>query len=486
MSLGCEPQFSHPLDDGKQVKNKKSDPKDGHSMNDPQSCFPLPVCRSFKETFKSNKADKKGKHQPLIPSQDATGDPDQAHWVSDFDHIAPYAFVDPAQKRLVLKAKRDMVQTQSGGGFGATISSTRWNRYGIFAAKFKSGAHGPGIVTAMMLSNPILGEEITFEVSSRDPKTVITDFYRHSVHDAQPPSAPGSGTVAWLSSSLRSALVPSVSIDGIRTRTRKLKNLILHKNDNKDEDAKSNKETEDVNADIHGSEVNDSLEESHTLKKSAIDNNLVYKIEWTPEKIQWYVDGTVIRTLTAKNLLQQRGYDLPSEPMLLKFTIWDAGYNNETEAWSGGKTNYGPKDKKEYTTMIEWIDIACHDNKESKRNPWPGAEASKRLALAEKEEKEERMAKEKEAKKKEAEEAKKKKQAEKAGSKSKKSWFLSESDDTAEPGAFSRFVDTLISMALRWMFIAVVVTGSASYLTRPDGPFGQQFCNNKRDNGQKQ
>lgn len=103
MSLGCEPKFSHPLDDGK--KKKKNKGKDEHS-EDPQSCFPLPVCKSIKETFKNNKADRKGHDQPLVPKLDFHGDPDQAHWTSDFDHIAPYASIDSSQKRLVLKARR--------------------------------------------------------------------------------------------------------------------------------------------------------------------------------------------------------------------------------------------------------------------------------------------------------------------------------------------------------------------------------------------
>lgn len=370
------------------------------------------------------------------------------------------------------------MKTQSGGGFGATVSSTRWNRYGTFSAKFKSGASGPGIVTAMMLSNPILGEEITFEVTGRDPKTVITDFYRHSVPDAETVAqSRSSGSVSWL----RSVFAP-VSINGIRTRTRKLKNLILHKEDTR-EDTKTTHDGEDV-----------SLEASHALKKSAVDNGLVYKIEWTPDKIQWSVDGTVLRALTAKDLLQLKGYGLPSHPMLLQFTIWDAGHNSETEAWSGGRTDYGPKDEKEYTTLIEWVDIACHDPKESKHNPWPGAEASKRLALAEKEEKEEKAAQEKEAKKKEAEEKERVKRAQKEEKKKAakgKGWFSGSEgmhDEANEPGRVSKFVDTLISISVRLMFTLVALSGSASYLTRPESTYGRHVYNNfaaKKDHGLK-
>ncbi|KAG0228767.1 concanavalin A-like lectin/glucanase domain-containing protein [Mortierella sp. GBAus27b] len=459
MSLGCEPEFSHPADDKK--KKRGGGKHDDDDTNSPESCFPLPVCRSFKQTFKDNQADKKNRHRPLIAKQDFSGDPDQAHWTSDYDHIAPHALIDSSQKRLVLKARRDTVKTQSGGGFGATISSTRWNRYGVFNAKFKAGASGPGIVAAMMLSNPFLGEEITFEVTGGDPKTIITDFYRHSAQDEAAQRKSGTGAVAWLSSSLKSALVPSVAMEGLQARTRRLKNMILHK-EGKHEQAKETKDMHDKDGDRH----EDSLEMSHEIQKSAAENELVYKIEWTPDKIQWSVDGIILRTLTAKELLKYKGYGLPSQPMLLEFTIWDAGHNNQTSAWSGGKTDYGPMDEKEYTTLIDWVDIACFDTKEFKRSPWPGAEASKRLSQAVKLEEQEKAAKEKAAKK-----------------------SQSSGDNSAEPGAISTFVDATISTLLRLLFILAVLTGSASFLTRPGGAYerlGPRQTPFKKDHGQMQ
>ncbi|KAI1319782.1 hypothetical protein EDD11_003167 [Mortierella claussenii] len=517
IALGCEPEFSHPQKDST-PKHKKSS-LDEYEPQNPQSCFPLPVCRSFTEKFKGNNADKKGLHIPLIPKENFTGDPDSAHWTSDFDHVASYAVVDPKLKKLVLKAKRDTVKTQSGGGFGATVSSTRWNRYGTFAAKFKSGATGPGIVTAMMLSNPILGEEITIEVTGRDPKTVVTDFYRHSAQDTR--------SASWLPSF--KSVVPSLG--GLRTRTRKLKDMILPSGTK----TKKNKAlTTDVvviqhsDAEDDGGEKHDedeiedeSLEEFHSLKKSATEHELVYKIEWTPQRIQWSVDGQVIRTLLAKDLMAQKGYGLPSHPMQLQLTIWDAGYNKETEAWAGGRTDYGENDEKEYTTLVDWIENSCHDRKEYKHSPWPGKDASKRLEKAEQELKVEQKAKEKEekkieaeAKKKRKEEEKKQKKADKAAKKEDKAalkatktggwwlfgrgkkevkaaqeekktflpWGRSSSSDSqgyrksnksksstknSEPSIVAKAADSMISLLLRWSIILVALVGSAAYLTEP-------------------
>ncbi|KAF9111651.1 hypothetical protein BGX27_004631 [Mortierella sp. AM989] len=506
LALGCEPAYSNPIQDS--TKNKKSS-KTQSKLEDeeaaaesrfdtPQSCFPLPVCRSFKESFKNNKnkPDKKGQHQTLIPKANFSGDPDQAHWTSDFDHIAPYAQVDPSHKRLVLKARRDAVKTKSGGGFGATVSSTRWNRYGTFSAKLRSGATGPGIVTAMMLSNPILGEEITIEVTGRDPKRVITDLYRLSIQGTKQSSSSSS----WLPSF--KPVVPMPSIDGLRTRTRKLKDMILQKKYRKDLTADTvvvQKAESDEGGENSQETEDDSLEESHELKKPTTQNDMVYKIEWTPDRIQWSVDKQVLRTLTSKDLLKYKGYGIPSHPMQLQLTIWDAGHNAETEAWAGGKTDYGKNDEKEYATLVEWIDISCHDPKESKRNPWPGAEALKRLEQVEKAEREERKLKEKEEKKKEEEAKKKQAEADKkeklrikAEEKLKRNenstkggWIFGRDTKQQihmhhtllsknESGWVARFLDSTVHFFLRWLLILVALVGSASYLTEPIGSHHRQ------------
>ncbi|KAF8941010.1 hypothetical protein BGZ47_007520 [Haplosporangium gracile] len=531
IALGCQPAFSYPID------SKKSASKTPLAVN---SCFPLPVCRSFKEKFKSNQPDKRGQHQALIPKHDFLGDPDQAHWTSDFDHIVDdHAVVDTKHKKLVLKAKRDEVKTKSGGGFGATVSSTRWNRYGTFAAQFKAGSTGPGIVTAFMLTNPALGEEISFQITGRDPKTVLTEYYKHSsASSGEKDGQGGAGGGGWISSSvpgLHWPHLPSVlSIESITTRGRKIKDLLLHKthndNDHGATTAKNSGEhiegstIEDLKTiNEHGSVDDDddnSLEEAHTLKKSATENDLVYKIEWTPKKIEWSVDGRVLRTLRAKDLPQRKKnnhLEIPSQPMQIQLTIWDAGHSKDTRAWAGGVTDYGENDEKEYVTLVDWIEIACYDNKEAKRNPWPGKDASARLAHVEAEER--KAEEEKEARKKDK--SKKDKEAQKAidaaaaaakGSSTIKRWFPfgsrgSGSDDSAttvdgkskskkqlkqeekqrkkaekskkqaaqkekekqarEPGVLSKFSDRVIRILLRWNFIVLFLVATGSYLTEP-------------------
>jgi len=226
---------------------------------------------------------------------------------------------------------RDLVKTQSGGGFGATVSSTRWNKYGTFTAKFKSGSSGPGIVTAFLLSNPALGEEISFEITGKDPKKIITNYYRRVMphHDD---GSHGHGHSGNGHHYQHSHLVPH--------------------------------------------------EESIIIKKDTSAQELVYKIEWTESMIRWSVDGKVLRTVNVKDPTVHSEGGVPENMMQLQLTVWDAGSAQETQSWAGGETDYGEDNMKEYVATVDSVEIKCQDQKEGQK-PWPGPEALKRLKNAE-------------------------------------------------------------------------------------------------------
>ena len=330
----------------------------------------------------------------------------------------------------------------------------------------------------MMLSNPNLGEEITIEVTGRDPKTVITDFFRDSAHPQS--SASLSSSRSGLGDYFR-----VMSLEGLRSRGRSLKDMLLPLNGKKKSKAvvpvdDSHKEVSNMDGTViknpmgveMEAEDDGSLEESHALKKSAADHALVYKIEWTEEKIEWSVDGKVLRTLTSAELIQERGYGLPTEPMQMQLTIWDAGHSEETRAWAGGETDYGVKNEKEYVTSVDWIEIVCQDSKESSRNPWPGHEAEKRLEQVRKEAeataKEEQKRAEEEQKKVESASKKAKlEEAKKAKTQAKLKTREVKGKESKERGLVGRFVDAIISLLLKWAIILVIITGSAAYLTQP-------------------
>ncbi|KAF9417828.1 hypothetical protein BGZ94_009859 [Podila epigama] len=212
-----------------------------------------------------------------------------------------------------------MVKTQSGGGFGSTVSSTRWNKFGTFSAKLKSGSTGQGIVTAFLLSNPAMGEEISFELTGKDSHQVVTNYYRR---------------------------VPGNHMDPLTHAAATRSSLVSH-------------------------------EEIIELQKDTTKYEMTYKIDWCEEYIKWYVDGKLIRSVSAKDSVG----GLPTNPMQLQVTIWDAGHVPETMNWAGGMTHYGDDNLDEYVATVDSIEITCKDPKEGQK-PWPGPEATKRLKKA--------------------------------------------------------------------------------------------------------
>ncbi|KAM0331681.1 hypothetical protein ACHAQA_003360 [Verticillium albo-atrum] len=79
--------------------------------------------------------------------------------------------------------------------------------------------------------------------------------------------------------------------------------------------------------------------------KHAVENPLgqfhKYGIVWNQEKIDWTIDGVVIRTLNAKDA--DNGKKFPQTPMQIKLGTWPAGNKDTpkgTVEWAGGYSDY--------------------------------------------------------------------------------------------------------------------------------------------------
>ncbi|MCJ1317096.1 hypothetical protein MMC15_002418 [Xylographa vitiligo] len=66
-----------------------------------------------------------------------------------------------------------------------------------------------------------------------------------------------------------------------------------------------------------------------------------YTVVWTQEKIEWLIDGDIVRTLLYADALG--GKDFPQTPMNVRLGIWAGGDSSEpngTIEWAGGLTDY--------------------------------------------------------------------------------------------------------------------------------------------------
>lgn len=78
-----------------------------------------------------------------------------------------------------------------------------------------------------------------------------------------------------------------------------------------------------------------------------------YSTVWTKDKLQWYIDGNLVRTLLPKDANNTQAY--PQTPMRLSVGIWaggDPSLPEGTRQWAGGDADYanGP-----YTMYIKQV-----------------------------------------------------------------------------------------------------------------------------------
>jgi beta-glucanase (GH16 family) len=98
-----------------------------------------------------------------------------------------------------------------------------------------------------------------------------------------------------------------------------------------------------------------------------------YTIDWTKDRIQWWVDGRMLRELLPKDALNGKNY--PQTPMNVRLGVWAGGdiKNNDPGVvkWAGGETNFkdGP-----FTMMVQQVYV--QDYTSAKEYSWEGMDAS--------------------------------------------------------------------------------------------------------------
>ena len=94
-----------------------------------------------------------------------------------------------------------------------------------------------------------------------------------------------------------------------------------------------------------------------------------YTIDWSPNRLRWIIDGTVVRTLYRKHTLKDGIYQYPSSPMRVQLSIWGAGdgsFANGTVEWAGGLIDWSKAPNGRFVNMVKSVTISCNDPEDVK------------------------------------------------------------------------------------------------------------------------
>ncbi|KAG0245282.1 hypothetical protein BGW41_002751 [Actinomortierella wolfii] len=117
-------------------------------------------------------------------------------------------------------------------------------------------------------------------------------------------------------------------------------------------------------------------------RKTALPNDLsqeyhVYTIEWLPDRMSWYIDGNLVRTVLRTEVKNDR---YPSSPCQIQFSIWDGGSDDPQIAeWAGGPPSWGDENSNPgsgsspavYEVFVDYVDIRCHTPLDPLAAAWP-------------------------------------------------------------------------------------------------------------------
>lgn len=90
---------------------------------------------------------------------------------------------------------------------------------------------------------------------------------------------------------------------------------------------------------VKGNVLNYDRGQYHPTPGSPLDNFFTYVIDWRPDRIEWHLNGNIIRTVLREN----NPHGFPNAPMAVKLSLWAGGdvLNEQgTIEWAGGITDY--------------------------------------------------------------------------------------------------------------------------------------------------
>lgn len=96
-----------------------------------------------------------------------------------------------------------------------------------------------------------------------------------------------------------------------------------------------------------------------------------YEIRWTPDKIEWWVDGKMGRSLNKKDTWNDtsKNFMFPQTPSRVQLSLWPGGKEGNAEgtiAWAGGPIDWNHPDVEKsgyYYSAFSDVEIECYNAK---------------------------------------------------------------------------------------------------------------------------
>ncbi|AET41367.1 putative glycosylase Ecym_8071 [Eremothecium cymbalariae DBVPG len=119
-------------------------------------------------------------------------------------------------------------------------------------------------------------------------------------------------------------------------------------------------------------ELDHSKMQKHPLPSDSFEEFHIYEVDWDSERINWLVDGSVVRTLFKRDTWDPAAgiFKYPQTPMTLQISLWPAGTSDAptgTIQWAGGLIDWDHspdiiKEGQLYAT-VKRVTVTPYDNK---------------------------------------------------------------------------------------------------------------------------
>ncbi|GAA5878225.1 hypothetical protein JCM16303_002692 [Sporobolomyces ruberrimus] len=110
-------------------------------------------------------------------------------------------------------------------------------------------------------------------------------------------------------------------------------------------------------------DVNDFMNGGTSIAKNRDTTYHVFGINWTPDRLDWTIDGRTVRTLLKSDTKDGR---FPQTPSRIQFSVWPAGISSSPKGtidWAGGLIDWSQTGSQGYfASQVQWLSVQCYDN----------------------------------------------------------------------------------------------------------------------------